>query len=152
MATHLHPVEHGTPALTEVHGLARYLAPLGRAMFAAIFLLALPGHFSPGTIQYAASAGVPQAQVLVPLSGILAFLGGLSVLLGYRTRAGALFLLGFLFPVTLAMHPFWTVPDPMIAGMQKAMFLKNLGMMGGALLLLYHGAGPVSFDEQKTAE
>jgi putative oxidoreductase len=50
--------------------------------------------------------------------------------------------------VTLAMHAFWNVPDPMTRMMQQAMFMKNLGLLGGALLITYFGAGPVSLDER----
>ena len=34
----------------------------------------------------------------------------------------------------------------MMAQMQQIMFMKNLAMLGGALLIAYHGAGPVSLD------
>jgi len=54
----------------------------------------------------------------------------------------------FLVPVTLALHNFWAVEDPMMAAMQQAMFFKNLSMLGGALLIAHHGAGPVSLDER----
>jgi putative oxidoreductase len=40
-------------------------------------------------IQYAAQAGVPFAGIVVPLSGVIAFLDGLSVLLGFRAKVGA---------------------------------------------------------------
>ncbi len=55
---------------------------IGRILYATIFLMAAPGHFSAQTIGYAASQGVPLANIAVPLSGILALAGGLSVLLG----------------------------------------------------------------------
>ncbi len=126
--------------------LARYLVPLGRAAFAAIFLMAGAGHFSPQTIAFAAQAGVPAARLLVPLSGLLALAGGLSVLLGYHARIGAWLLVLFLVPVTVMMHNFWTVADPIMAQLQQAMFMKNVSMVGGALLVAYFGAGPVSFD------
>jgi putative oxidoreductase len=50
--------------------------------------------------------------------------------------------------VTLAMHAFWTMPDPMMRMVHQAMFMKNLGLLGGALLIAYFGAGPVSLDER----
>src|SRR5690554_2514856 len=67
----------------------RYAVPLGRLLFALIFLNSLVGHFSPDAIAYSAQAGVPMAALLVPLSGVLAFAGGLSIALGYRARLGA---------------------------------------------------------------
>ena len=119
---------------------------MGRALYSLIFITSVFGHFSSGAIDSAAAHGVPFAVVLVPLSGILALVGGLSVLLGYRARFGAFMLLLFLVPVTLVMHKFWGLSDPQMAMMQRANFMKNLSLIGGALVLMYYGAGPVSLD------
>ena len=89
------------------------------------------------------------ARLLVPASGILALLGGLSILLGYRAKLGAWLLVIFLVPVTVMMHNFWAVKDPMMAQMQMAMFLKNMTMLGGALLISQLGAGPWSVDARR---
>ena len=118
----------------------------GRLLFSLIFLLAAVGHFSHQEIAYAALQGVPLASIAVPLSGVLALLGGLSLLVGYRAKWGAWLLILFLVPVTLWMHNFWAVKDPMMAQMQMAMFMKNLSMIGGALLITQFGAGPLSLD------
>jgi putative oxidoreductase len=126
-----------------------YLVPLGRLLFALIFLAAVPMHFTSQGIQYAASAGVPLAEILVPLSGVLALLGGLSVLLGYQARGGAALLAVFLLPVTLVMHDFWSVADPTEAQIQQVMFMKNLAVLGGALLIMYFGSGPFSLDRRR---
>jgi putative oxidoreductase len=125
-----------------------YLVLVGRAAFAAIFIFTIAGHFKPETIAYAASAGVPLAGFAVPAAGILALLGGLSVLFGYHARVGAWLIIVFLVPVTLALHAFWAVADPMGRQMQLAMFLKNVSILGGALLIAHFGAGPVSLDER----
>jgi putative oxidoreductase len=130
-------------------GALRLLAPLGRLSFVLLFLTAAPMHFTSQGINYAADAGVPLANVLVPLSGVLLILGGLSVLLGYHARIGAFLLLLFLLPVTLTMHAFWAIPDPAMAQMQQVHFFKNLALMGGTLLLMYFGAGPMSLDARR---
>ena len=137
--------------LGSTRNLTAALVPVGRALFVAIFLLAGRSHFDPGTIAYARSAGVPFAEFIVPASGVLAFLGGLSVLLGWRARLGATMLVAFLVPVTLTMHAFWAVKDPMMAQMQFAMFMKNLGLIGCALLVAHFGAGPYSLDARRDA-
>jgi putative oxidoreductase len=124
----------------------RYIVLAGRACYAAIFIFAPMGHFMPQTVSYAAQQGVPMAKVLVPLSGLVALAGGLSVLLGYKTRIGAWLLVLFLVPVTFSMHNFWAVTDPMMAQIQMAMFFKNVSMLGAALLLSQFGAGPLSLD------
>ena len=124
----------------------RELVPIGRILFSLIFIASVFNHFSSSTIAAAAAHGVPLASIMVPAAGILAFLGGVSVLLGYRARFGAFLLLVFLVPVTLVMHNFWTIHDPMQAMVQKANFMKNLSLMGGALMLMYYGSGPASLD------
>ena len=122
---------------------------LGRLFFVLIFLMAGPNHFSSQTIAYAASQGVPLASIAVPFSGVLALTGGLSILLGYRARIGAWLIALFLVAVTPTMHKFWGVPDPMMHQMQMIMFMKNLSILGGALLITQLGAGPWSLDSRR---
>ena len=119
---------------------------LGRFFFAIIFLLAGANHFNKQTIGYAASQGLPLASIAVPLSGVLAIAGGLSILLGYRAKLGAWLIVLFLIPVTLMLHKFWTVQDTMMAQIQMILFMKNVSMLGGALLISQFGAGPFSLD------
>jgi|SRR6266404_2664670 putative oxidoreductase len=121
---------------------------IGRFFFALIFLMSGPNHFSPQTIAYAASQGVPLASIAVPLSGIIAMAGGLSILLGYRAKIGAWLIVLFLVPVTLMMHNFWTMHDPTTAQMNMIMFMKNMAMLGGALLISQFGSGPLSLDNR----
>jgi putative oxidoreductase len=125
------------------------LVPIGRALFSAIFIVAGFGHFSAGTIGYASSQGLPLAGILVPLSGILAIVGGLSILLGLHARLGAWLLVLFLLPVTVTMHAFWSIDDPAARAMQQGMFMKNVAMLGGALLIAHFGAGPLSLDARR---
>ncbi len=121
----------------------------GRILFSLIFILAAFGHFTAQEIGYAAHQGVPLASIAVPFSGVMALVGGLSVMLGYRARWGAWLLIIFLIPVTVMMHNFWAVKDPMMAQLQVAMFLKNVSMIGGALLITQFGAGPLSLDARR---
>jgi putative oxidoreductase len=130
------------------HKITRYAVPVGRVLFVLIFLISGAQHFSQDAVAYAQSQGVPMARVLVPLSGVMALLGGLSVALGYKARIGALLLVLFLLPVTLMMHRFWAIEDPAQAMVQQVMFMKNLSMLGAALLLTHFGAGPLSIDQR----
>jgi putative oxidoreductase len=123
---------------------------LGRLFFATIFLLAGPNHFTKQSIGYAASQGVPLASIAVPISGLLAIAGGLSILLGYRAKIGGWLIVLFLVPVTFMMHKFWTVSDSMMAQIQMIMFIKNFAMLGGALLITQFGAGPLSLDARRS--
>jgi putative oxidoreductase len=124
----------------------RYAVLAGRQLFSIIFIIASARHFNPEVIEAAARHGVPMPEVLVPLSGLIALVGGLSVLLGFQTRIGAGLLMIFLVPVTVMMHNFWASTDPLTQQIEQAMFLKNLTMLGGALVISYFGAGPLSLD------
>src|SRR5467141_4497190 len=123
---------------------------LGRFFFALIFLFAAPNHFTKQTIAFSASQGVPLAWIAVPLSGVVAIAGGLSILLGYRAKLGAWLIVLFLGPVTLIMHKFWAVQDPMMAQMHMGMFMKNVAKLGSALLISQFGAGPFSLDARRS--
>ncbi len=124
----------------------RYLVLIGRVCYSLIFLMTPLGHFSAAYIGMAAQQGVPAAGLLVPLSGIIATLGALSIMLGYKAKIGAWLIVLFLVPVSLVMHNFWAVTDPMMRGVQMAMFLKNVSMFGAALLITHFGSGPLSLD------
>ena len=121
-----------------------YLFLLARILFVAIFLAAAPRQFTAEGAAHAAEFGVPLARIAVPLSGVLAIAGGLSVLLGFHARIGAALLVAFLVPVTLGMHAFWRYDDPVQIHVQQATFMKNLSMLGAALYIGCAGSGPLS--------
>ena len=74
----------------------------------------------------------------------------MSILLGYRAKLGAWLIVLFLVLVTPMMHKFWGVADPNMAQLQMIMFLKNVSMLGGALLISQFGAGPFSLDARRS--
>jgi putative oxidoreductase len=113
---------------------------VGRILFVLAFL------FSGSTIhllkarqgiEYARMYRVPAPEILVPLSGLMAVLGGLSVAFGIWGDLGALVLIAFLLPVAFYMHAFWKETDPQQHANQMAHFSKNISMAGGALALFY---------------
>ena len=61
--------------------------------------------------------------------------GGLSILLGYHPRIGALLLFIFLVPTAVMMHPYWKVADPMQKAGEMAQFWKNISLSGAALFI-----------------
>ena len=147
MATNSIAISNGAETRTFSQGA---VVVLGRFLFVLIFLMSGPFHFSKQEVAYAVAQGVPLAPILVPFSGVLAFAGGLSILLGYRAKLGAWLLVLFLIPVTLMMHKFWLVQDPMMAQIQMILFMKNVSMLGGALLISQFGAGPFSLDARRS--
>ena len=126
----------------------KYTVLLGRILFSLIFLNSGLFHFSGMAVGYASSQGVPLASFLVPFSGLVAIVGGLLIVLGYKAKLGAWLIVAFLIPVTFMMHAFWKETDPMQKQIQMAMFMKNISMLGAAFLITWFGAGPVSFDNR----
>ena len=54
-----------------------------------------------------------------------------------------------LVPVTFTMHAFWAGHDAPAAQVQMVMFMKNLALLGGAMLPIHFGAGPHSLDARR---
>ncbi len=124
-----------------------YVLLLGRILFSSIFILKSFCHFSPTIIDKAAHAGVPLAVLLVPVAGLLCLLGGLSILLGYKAKMGAWFLIIFLVPVTLIMHRFWEMKGGPFAFLHEFCFMKNMSLLGALLMISYFGSGPLSLSK-----
>jgi putative oxidoreductase len=112
---------------------------VGRVLFAWLFLRSGVSHLQrlEGTAQYAASGGVPAPKVAVVVTGLMLLVGGLSILLGYEPRIGALVLVIFLVPTALIMHRYWGITDAMMAATQGAHFWKNIALAGAALMIYY---------------
>jgi len=147
MATSTAVLSNRSQALATASSASGLIAFVGRLLFALIFLMSGFTHFAKQTIGFAASQGVPMASVMVPASGLVALLGALSILFGYRARLGAWLIVIFLIGVT-PMHKFWGIADPMMQQMQMVMFMKNLAMLGAALLITQFGSGPWSLDSR----
>lgn len=129
----------------------KYVVLVGRILYSLIFIMSGFAHFANHAMmtQYSASQGVPLPGIMVFVTGAMILLGGLSVLLGYKAKIGAGLLFVFLVPVAFMMHNFWAVTDPQMAGMQQAMFMKNISMAGAALLIFHFGSGPMSLDKSE---
>jgi putative oxidoreductase len=117
----------------------RNVLVVGRILLGAVFLFSAVGKLTAwgSTAAYAGQAGV----TTIPLAGATALelIGGISLVVGYKVRWGALALLVFLVPVTLVMHAFWAAPKEM-QQLQLAMFLKNVAIAGGLLVALASAA------------
>jgi putative oxidoreductase len=112
---------------------------IGRILFVIPFVMSMQIHLVKREegVQYARMYNVPLAELGVPLTGVMALLGGLSVLLGIWGDLGALLIAAFLALITPFMHAFWREQDAMQKGNQMAHFMKNFALLGGALVLFY---------------
>ena len=122
-------------------------ALLGRIAIAAIFLVSGTAKLFdvPGTAAYMSGVGIPYAETLAMVAGIAEVLGALALAFGALTRIGAIGLILFLIPTTLLFHNFWALEGDE-QQMQMAHFLKNLGIVGGLILLISYGPGRYSVD------
>jgi putative oxidoreductase len=126
---------------------------LGRALLAAIFLAsAITSHipkFAEIVTQLEAKQ-VPQPQIAHIVAVACMLIGGVSVLIGFKARIGALLLILFLGAATYYYHDFWrfAADDPARMG-EMMNFMKNATIMGGLLFILANGAGAGAVDRQK---
>jgi len=73
----------------------------------------------------------------------LLLLGGTLVLLGYRSSFGAICLLLYWLPVTFVVYSFWNDPEE-VRRINSLVFMKNLAVAGGLMMLIVNGAGRYS--------
>jgi putative oxidoreductase len=131
---------------------SEYISPLiGRLILAWFFLNGAFVYASQwdGTIQLMALKGIPAPPLLLALSLIALLLGGLALVLGFHTRHGAVLLFGFTVIVSVAMHNFWLISNPIDRAADFEIFARNMAIAGGLLLLVGMGPGPVAIDSVK---
>ena len=123
---------------------------LGRIAIAALFLPAglnkLMG--MEGVTSYFASLGLPVVAVLVWVVIAIEVLGGVALILGYKTRLVAIGLAIFTVLASIVGHAFWAAPVD-AAFIAQLLFFKNMAVTGGSLVLASSGAGSISIDGRK---
>ena len=126
------------------------LALVGRLLLALVFL---PAGISKvtgfaGMVGYTASVGMPLPQVATAIALVIEIVGGVALIVGFGTRWAALALAFFTLVASFFFHNYWTLPadQQMI---QQLMFFKNIGLVGGLLVLAAHGAGAWSLDAKR---
>jgi putative oxidoreductase len=129
--------------------LCEFTPLLGRILVAPLFLLSGIGKITgfAGTAAGMTAKGLPAAELLLVITIVVEIGGALMILLGWRARLGALLLFLWLIPVTLLYHGFWAVPPEQFA-MQRAQFLKNLGLMSAMLFIVGFGPGKYSLNNK----
>lgn len=86
--------------------------------------------------QYSASKRVPSPKLATIVTGVMLLLAGLGILFGVYINYAVLLLVIFLIPVSFMMHNFWKETDPNARMMQMTQFMKNMVMLGAALMIL----------------
>jgi putative oxidoreductase len=123
-----------------------YIALAARICLCLIFFKAGISHITgfSGLVETLRSQGLPLASVLAAGTVFFQLLGSVSLLLGYKTNIGAILLIIFLIPATLLFH------NPIADPNEINDFLKNIGLIGGLLMVIYAGAGALSVNGKKS--
>jgi putative oxidoreductase len=118
---------------------------IARILLSAIFIQSGVGKIMDpsGTQQYMAAYGMPLTGLFLIGAIFCEIFGSLSILLGFKARLGATLLVIFMIPTTLIFH------TKLSDQVQMIMFMKNLAIIGGLLMVAYFGSGPISLDAKK---
>jgi len=129
------------------HQCHQGLPLLGRALLSIIFIIAGIGKIIDfeGAVASLQHMGVQGSTVAIIVGLLLELIGGFMILLGWHTRIGCWLLMIFMLPTTLIFHAFWNFSGA-DAALQFSLFLKNLTIYGGLILLLSYGPGKWSID------
>lgn len=125
-------------------------APLaGRILLSIIFIMSGISKITgfAGTSGWMASKGLPAPDVLLAASIVIELGAAAMIVVGFKARWGAAALFLWMIPVTLVFHNYWAFPAAE-QQIQSIMFFKNLGLMGGMLLIMGFGSGPLSVDKK----
>lgn len=111
---------------------------LGHVLLSAIFISGGWGAFSKpgGRPKKVAAAGIPEPELAVTLNGATMVVAGVLLGLDIAPKVAATVLLGSMVPTTVVGHPFWKEEPGPERQHHLTQFLKNLGLMGGLLLVL----------------
>ena len=114
----------------------------GRILLSAMFLISGLGKIGSyaATAAYMSSVGVPSS--VLPLVIATEVAGAIAIMVGWKTRITAFLLAGFTLLTAFVFH------NNFADQIQMIMFLKNVSIAGGFLLLVGNGAGPLSIDRR----
>jgi uncharacterized membrane protein YphA (DoxX/SURF4 family) len=111
---------------------------LGHLLLSGIFIAGGAQAFmEPGRrVDKVADAGIPGPKQAVELNGAAMVIGGALLAADIAPKLAAIILIGSLVPTTLVGHAFWKEDNAVGRKNQSTQFFKNLGLLGGLLLVL----------------
>jgi putative oxidoreductase len=125
-------------------------ALLARVLLAALFLPAGISKIAgfAGTAAYIGSVGLPLPELGAGIAVLVEVGGALALLAGYQTRLVALLMAIFTVVAGVFFHAFWNAaPEQLMV--EQIMFMKNIAIAGGLLVLTAFGAGALSLDARR---
>ena len=126
------------------------LALIGRVLLAYLFIPAGAAKMVAfeGSVVYAASAGMPLPELGVALGLVIELVGGILLLIGWKTRYASAVLAFFTVVAAFTFHAFWSLPVEQ-AALQEILFNKDVAIVGGLLAFTAFGAGAWSWDAKR---
>ncbi len=98
------------------------------------------------TVAQLVEHNVPTPELILFFMIFFMALGGIALMLGFRTKLGALFLFAIIMLWTITMDDYWSIAASASRQAEFDTFARNLAIAGGLLLLLGMGGGPFSMD------
>jgi len=99
-----------------------------------------------GTEAAIASKDVPLPVIATTIAILVECVGGAMIAFGWKARWAALAVAAFTLVATILFHDFWAMIDPAAISTNKIMFLKNIAVIGGLLLVFAFGTGRYSLE------
>ena len=99
-----------------------------------------------GTVGYFTKWEFPMPQVAALLAVLFELVGGLMIILGWKTRWAAWALAIYVVVATAVAHRFWTYEAAQVFNQTSHLF-KNVSIIGGMLMLAAVGPGRYSVDK-----
>ena len=121
---------------------------VGRILLAWVFVGSAYGAISnfSGSVSYSRSLNLPAPELFTATNIVLETLISVGLILGIGTRYCAVLTFVFVLVATAIAHRYWEYPAGAQQIAQYNHFLKNISIMGGAVLIFVTGAGRFSFD------
>lgn len=92
------------------------------------------------------SHGINPPDAILAVAVVLEFGGAVALLLGFRTKLAALALFVLTLAASVALHDFWQIDDAEHSYAQMQLFIRNIAIAGGLLVIFGMGAGRWSYD------
>ena len=144
--------------------MSRLLFALGRILLPAVFIVsgwnkllnikgvvaALEPKNLPIPFETQQYIGMPKLEALAYLVAIVELFGGVMILIGWKARWAALALFIFSGLTIYYFHDFWSPAlDEAVRAAAQTDALKNLSIMGGLLMVVAIGSGPVALERPR---
>ena len=138
-----------------------FALPLARMLLSLLFIVTgyakvagFGGQNMQGWINYAkprllipgTTDSLPNPELLAQIAAYGELVGGIMLFIGILSRVTAFGLLAFTIVASVLGHAFWMIADVGPSFLQLQQFLKNMGIVGGLLVIIGAGGGAISID------